>query len=246
MSLTQRQRAANDPFWATSLNRMTPAGQRLARGLHQLIRRSPALKATLWIGSGWRSSSSEHVTGRGLDVIATERTGIRARTGDKSGYAAMNRLINEVLIPNAKVLGIRHIIWDRRIYRTRYGEWGPLPGRNANSSISDWHEDHAHLWLEPSGVGWLDRLDTIVIGDKITTTKPAPAPSKPTTPAKPKTKYKVVTKVLPLAGRSGPGKSYRQTMRAWPRAVLDIVETKGGWAKSTGGHWYSLSYLKRV
>ena len=246
MASTQRARALNDPYWATALNRMTPAGQRLARGLHALIRRSPALAALLWIGSGWRSSSSEHVTGRGLDVIATASTGILARLYDKAAWSAMNRLINEVLVPNAKALGIRHIIWDRRIYRARYAAWGPLPGRNAGSSVSDWHEDHAHLWLEPNGVGWLDRLDDVVLGDA-PATGPAPSKPKPTAPAKPKTtRMRVVTKVLPLNGRAGPGTKYRVGMRAHKGYVLDIVEIRDGWAKSTGGWWYSTKYLQRV
>ena len=241
MATTQRQRAANDPYWATALTRMTPAGQRLARGLHALIKRSPALAALLWIGSGWRSSSSEHVTGRALDVIATANTGILARVKDKAGYAAMNRLINDVLIPHAAALGIRHIIWDRRIYRTRYKAWGSLPGRISSSGVSDWHEDHAHIWLEPSAVGWLDKLDKVIVTDKGTS-----AP-KPTTPAKPKTvKYRVATRLLPLNGRSGPGAGYKVLARAPKGSVLSIVATKSGWAKDTKGRWWRMSYLKKA
>ena len=234
MATTQRQRAANDPFWATALTRMTPAGQRLARGLHALIKRSPALAALLWIGSGWRSSSSEHVTGRALDVIATAKTGILARAKDKAGYAAMHQLINDVLIPHAAALGIRHIIWDRRIYRTRYKAWGPLPGRTSSSGVSDWHEDHAHIWLEPSAVGWLDKLDKVIVTDKGTS---APKPAT--------VKYRVATRLLPLNGRTGPGTSYRKIATAKRGTVLSIVETKAGWAKDTGGRWWKLSYLKK-
>ena len=235
MATTQRQRAANDPFWATALTRMTPAGQRLARGLHALIKRSPALAALLWIGSGWRSSSSEHVTGRALDVIATAQTGILARAKDKAGYEAMNQLINDVLIPHAAALGIRHIIWDRRIYRTRYRAWGPLPGRTSSSGVSDWHEDHAHIWLEPSAVGWLDKLDKVIV-----TAKNTSAP-KPTT-----VKYRVATKVLPLNGRTGPGPKYRKVASAKRGTVLTIVETKAGWAKDAKDRWWKLSYLKKA
>lgn len=235
MATTQRQRAANDPYWATALTRMTPAGQRLARGLHALIKRSPALAALLWIGSGWRSSSSEHVTGRALDVIATAKTGILARAKDKAGYAAMNQLINDVLIPHAAALGIRHIIWDRRIYRTRYKAWGPLPGRTSSSGVSDWHEDHAHIWLEPSAVGWLDKLDKVIVTDKGTSA----ATPKPT-------KYKVATRLLPLNGRTGPGTKYRKVTSAKRGTVLTIVSTKAGWAKDTQGRWWKLSYLTKA
>ena len=176
-----RTRAARDPFWATSLTNMTPAGQRLTRGLWAMISRSPALVPYLWIGSGWRPGSSEHKTGRALDVVATFNTGIRARTAEPNAWAAMNRLVNEVLVPNAGALGVRHLIWDRKIYRTRYSEWGPLPGRTSKSSIGDWHEDHLHIWLEPSGAGWLSRLDSIVLGGSGNTSAPKPKPGLPST-----------------------------------------------------------------
>ena len=176
-----RTRAARDPYWATSLTNMTPAGQRLTRGLWALISRSPALVPYLWIGSGWRSGSSEHKTGRALDVVATFNTGIRARTAEPKAWAAMNRLVNEVLVPNASALGIRHLIWDRKIYRTRYRAWGPLPGRTSKSSIGDWHEDHLHIWLDSGGQGWMSRLDSIVLSGSGNTSTPKPKPGLPST-----------------------------------------------------------------
>ena len=68
------------------------------------------------------------------------------------------------------------------------------------------------------------------------------------TPSKPKAigRYKVTTRLLPLNGRSGPGTKYRKTMTAARERVLDIVEIRNGWAKSTGGHWYSMRYLRKV
>lgn len=59
-------------------------------------------------------------------------------------------------------------------------------------------------------------------------------------------RYRVVTKGKPLNGRSGPGTNYRVTMTAAKGYVLDITETRNGWAKSTGGHWYSMQYLRKV
>lgn len=65
-------------------------------------------------------------------------------------------------------------------------------------------------------------------------------------PAKPKTtRYKVATRLLPLNGRSGPGTKYRKIATAKRGTVLSIVETKAGWAKDTGGRWWSLAYLKK-
>lgn len=76
--------------------------------------------------------------------------------------------------------------------------------------------------------------------------KPKKASNKPKASSKKAGKYKVTTNRLPLNGRSGPGTGYRVTMTAAKGYVLSITETKGGWAKSTGGHWYSMKYLKKV
>ena len=173
-ALSQRARAwGGDPWWATALPSMSPAGQRFARGIWSLIGRSDARR--LWCGSGYRTSSTEHILRRALDIICTERTGIRARTHDTAGWAEMETLV-ALLVRYAAQLRIRHIIWDRRIYRTRYGAWGPLPGRDEDSSVSDWHEDHAHVLLEADSPGWLPILDTLTLGG---------APARPTTPTTP-------------------------------------------------------------
>lgn len=59
-------------------------------------------------------------------------------------------------------------------------------------------------------------------------------------------KYRVVTNRAPLNGRAGPGMNYRKTMTAAKGYVLTITEVRNGWAKSTGGHWYSMQYLRKV
>lgn len=58
--------------------------------------------------------------------------------------------------------------------------------------------------------------------------------------------YRVVTNGGRLNGRSGPGINYRRTMTAANSYILTIVDIKDGWAKSSGGHWYSMKYLKKV
>ena len=58
--------------------------------------------------------------------------------------------------------------------------------------------------------------------------------------------YRVTTNGARLNGRSGPGTKYRKTMTAANGYVLTIIDVKDGWGKSTGGHWYSMKYLKKV
>jgi len=47
---------------------------------------------------------------------------------------------------NAKQMHIRHIIWQNRIWKTRYGTWSQLGGNR--SGVSDRHEDHIHVFFE--------------------------------------------------------------------------------------------------
>ena len=83
--------------------------------------------------------------------------------------------------------------------------------------------------------------------DYTSVTWPSYLAAKKAAAAKPKTtRYKVETRLLPLNGRSGPGTSYRKIATAKRGTVLSIVETKAGWAKDTGGRWWSLAYLKKA
>lgn len=100
----------------------------------------------IWIGQGKSNAGVEHRSGRALDIIVSSQVGLLP--GD-ARLAAGNALANW-LASISKPLHVRHIIWNKRIYRTRYSSWGTLPGRTTKSSISDWHQDHIHIWLEDS------------------------------------------------------------------------------------------------
>lgn len=322
---TGRQRAADDPFWATGITKMSAAGQRLARGINDLIARSPAL-AGLWLGSGWRTGSAEHSSGRALDVIGTADTG-RAPTAAER--AAM-RALADWLIANHKAIGLQWVLLaiDDKVtwsWNADRGTWKQLADRG---SISANHRDHLHVYIKSGGAGWADALDKLTVGSGSTSTGSgstttstwdgktfpgaaafktgkkhaavkvvqqrlvahgydpgtvnsywgpksaaatkrfqqaqgwagsnadgipgavtwerllaAPKP-KPTAPAA--TRYRVATKSGRLNGRSGPGTKYPITMTAAKGTILNIVETKNGWGRSTGDHWYSLSYLQKA
>lgn len=148
--MTGRDRARTSPFWATALNQMQPGPRRIAQGLHALIGRSKVLSPYLWIGSGYRTGSSEHSSGRALDIIITADTGKMPTTAELS---AGNQLVNW-LIRHASQLGIHGIIFSRDSKRrpqiwgySTPGKWRDLPARG---SISGDHVDHIHIYFKPT------------------------------------------------------------------------------------------------
>lgn len=108
----------------------------------------------IWIGRGWDTHSmsgaypesgqwpDEHGTGRALDIICAPEVGLRS-----SGvYREAGEAILAWLMANAERMHIRHIIWQNRIWKKRYGTWTQLSG--SRSGISDRHEDHIHVFFE--------------------------------------------------------------------------------------------------
>ena len=133
-----------------------------------------AADSATWIGRGWDYKSTEHATGRALDIITSTAVGRLPTTKQ----LADGNTIAAWLIRHAKQLNIRHIIWNKRIYRVRYGAWGPLPGRTASSNISDWHQDHIHVLLETT----TGSIPSEPVLGKPSTPVPAPPTPKPGLP----------------------------------------------------------------
>lgn len=108
----------------------------------------------IWIGRGWDTHSisgaypesgqwpDEHGTGRALDIICAPEVGVRS-TGV---YREAGEAVLAWLMANARRMHIRHIIWQNRIWKTRYGTWAQLSG--SRSGVSDRHEDHIHVFFE--------------------------------------------------------------------------------------------------
>lgn len=97
----------------------------------------------IWIGRAWDSNSSEHSSGRALDIIVSTYAGTLP-THDQKRQAA---LVVDWFKRNADELHLGWIIWDKQIWsvgRQREG-WRDLTGR---SGIGDWHQDHIHIYLE--------------------------------------------------------------------------------------------------
>lgn len=103
----------------------------------------------MWVGQGKSSTGgTEHATGRAVDLIISENTGIRA-TGDRK---AQGDRLAAWLWTNSMALGVRGIIWYGQIigYTKYRGGWGRY---SDHGGISANHYDHIHVLFE-SSVEW--------------------------------------------------------------------------------------------
>lgn len=170
-----RARAQKEPFWATSISNMKPGCQRIVRGLHALFQRSSSLAPYLWMGSGWRTGSVEHNSGRAIDIIVTATTG---RRPNASEHAAALLLIKWLQV-NASELGIQHILYSTdgknrtQSWNSVRKTWNNLKDRG---SVSGNHIDHIHVYFRV-GADWPQRFNLVSIGGTV----PKPSPGLPGT-----------------------------------------------------------------
>lgn len=201
-----RTRAKTDPFWATALHRMEPGSQRIVRGLYALVQRSPILRS-LWFGSGWRSNSKEHKSGRAIDVIVTENAGMRPTPAE---HKAAMEFINW-LIANHRALGIQWVLYSTdgknrtQSWNADRGTWKNLANRG---SISANHIDHVHIYFKPGAV-WPRALNNTVVG-ATTSPAPKPTPGLPSTGVSTKTVAQLAQEVLD--GKHGNGDARRHSL----------------------------------
>lgn len=80
---------------------------------------------------GWRKSDPfpDHPSGHALDYMISSR-----QQGDA---------IAADLIANARALGLKYLIWNRRTYNVQRGTWAPY------TSTSNPHTDHVHATFNP-------------------------------------------------------------------------------------------------
>lgn len=242
-AITGRDRAKIEPFWATSLSRMTAGPRAIANGIHALIQRSPVLAPYMWIGSGWRTGSSEHKSGRAIDIMITADTG---RMPTDAERAAGNALVGW-LIANAKALGVQGIIFSRDSKR-RPQLWGySHPGTWVDGaprgSISGDHVDHIHVNFK-SSASWPTALSGAAIGAAAPVRPATPAPAKPSTPAaaKPKLVGTVSVAALKAARYADPPKAGTPVGQYADQVLtLETALAKTGWLRSqyVDGHYGS-------
>lgn len=161
-----------DPLWATAISKMDPGVAGIVRELWGLIQRSPSLAPYLWMGSGWRTGSTEHSSGRAIDIIATENT-MQAPTEEERA-AAMAMI--DWLIEHGDELKIQWILFSRdgkprtESYNMDRGSWNQLADRG---SISANHVDHFHIYFK-EGATWPAALDGAVVGESVVIDDPTP------------------------------------------------------------------------
>lgn len=99
---------------------------------------APVVAAANEIGSrfglktigGWRKNDQfpDHPSGLALDLMVN----------NMPNSAALGDQIAEYLIANAKRLGLKYLIWNRRTWNTERGTWKPY------TSTDNPHTDHVH------------------------------------------------------------------------------------------------------
>ena len=245
MSSTGRDRAKSSPFWATALQSMKPGPRAIVQGLHGVISRSSALASYLWMGSGYRTGSAEHSSGRSIDIMITPDTG---RMPTAAELAAGNQLVSW-LISHAGTLGINGIIFSRDSKR-RPQIWGySAPGKWRNSpargSISGDHVDHIHVNFK-SVASWPSALSGAAIGAAAPVRPATPAtpstPSTPSTPAKPKLVSTVSVAALKAARYADPPKAGTPVGQYADQVLtLETALAKTGWLRPqyVDGHYGS-------
>lgn len=101
-----------------------------------------------WVGRGWDPKSSEHGTGRALDGITSAKVG-QVSTGVR---LAKGNIMVAWMQKHAVELHIRHIIWQNKIWKTRYAKQGWVTltenGGKPRKGVSNRHEDHWHVMFQ--------------------------------------------------------------------------------------------------
>lgn len=124
---------------------------KLDPGARQLVELTYALRnrwPSWWCGSGWRTGSSEHITGRAADNMFSSRVGAEPTAEQKEDGDAYA----DWLYVNRKAFGLRGLIWHGRLrgYSDPLWLWRRLLWKP--SDAGNQHRDHVH-WFGLTSVG---------------------------------------------------------------------------------------------
>lgn len=136
--------------------RMNKAVVAIIKSLFAFLSQQPWAQS-IWPGSGWRTGSAEHSSGRAVDIMVS--SGVNRRPTPEQKKAA-DALVN-LLIKHAKALGIQWVLFgkDGQVtwsYNVDRGNWRRLSNRG---SVSANHIDHVHVYFKssarlPQGFVW--------------------------------------------------------------------------------------------
>ena len=161
--MNERDRAAENPLNGTDLKNMDPGVAEIVKQMHGIIQKSLAVKPYLWVGSGYRENTSEHASGRAVDVIITANVGDTPT--DRERWAG-NQFV-DWLISHADELGVYGIVFSRdsapRPEYWGYSHPGSWKTGKDEGGVSHNHMDHVHVWFE-EGATWPESLTGSFIG----------------------------------------------------------------------------------
>lgn len=164
--------SSSDPY--RNLSKASDIIVKLAHHIYEMTRASYSF---VWIGRGWDPASSEHATGRALDIIVVPPAWLNKKEASGSYYYGGKALV-EWLISNADALNIRHIIYYGQIWKRRYRNtstaWTKLNRPAGTTGISDLHKDHIHVYLDDTN-GYVPNVG-ILGGTAVAPTPVVPKP----------------------------------------------------------------------
>lgn len=180
--------------------------RKIVETLFSHIASDPAMGPYLWCGRGWDypSRSTEHGSGRSVDIIITERVGMRRTVKE---FQAGKKLV-DLLIKHGKTLKIQWVLFslDGKVtwsYNFDRGTWKKLSNRG---SIPGNHVDHVHVYFKsgaklPSGFsfGAGTSVPTVTLDHIISAARLDP-PKDHSNPGRYGSEVKVVEKALYVEG----------------------------------------------
>jgi hypothetical protein len=128
-------------------SKMDPDAVRIIKALFAWLA-TQAWASAIWPGSGWRTGSTEHQSGRAVDIMITSKINQRPTSDEKT---AALRLV-DVLVTHGKTLGIQWVLFSRDgevtwSYNLDRGSWKKMGDRG---SVSANHVDHIHVYFKTS------------------------------------------------------------------------------------------------
>lgn len=88
----------------------------------------------------WPDDGGDHPDGKACDFMMAK---IGQRPTEQ--YQAHGTAMAEWLIANADELGIKYIIWEKRIWESHIGEWRPYTRYGNSTNLTLQHYDHVHV-----------------------------------------------------------------------------------------------------
>lgn len=166
---------AVDPF--RYLGAVNPPIRDITIRLYDMTQRSTVMRC-MWVGSGFRHNSKEHITRRAVDFMFSSKVNAwptveQARAGDA---------FCDYLIANVDKLKFVWIVWKNRSWSRERRTWKNL---NKTGDISTRHYDHVHVLFSTESRWPTNIVDTASVSVEKLRSARYSDPSKPGRPVGP-------------------------------------------------------------